>query len=80
MLVVSYVLSCGVRQGDVLSPYLFAVYVDSIFDKVQRCNFGCNLKWLCLSIILYADDILLLAPTVFSTTTVTYLRNRAHVA
>jgi len=45
---------------------MFAVYVDSIFDKVRRCNFGCNLKWFCLSITLYEDDILLLAPTVSS--------------
>ena len=58
--------SCGVRQGDVLSPYLFALYIDSIFDKVKRCNFGCSLKWFCLSVILYADDIVLLAPTVTS--------------
>jgi len=61
----SFVLSCGVRQGGVLSPYLhvFAVYMDSIFDKVKHSNVGCNLKWFCLSIILYADDLLLLAPS-----------------
>ena len=62
----SFVLSCGVRQGGVLSPYLFALYIDSIFDKVKRCNYGCSLKWFCLSVLLYADDILLLAPTVTS--------------
>ena len=26
-----FALSCGVRQGGVLSPYLFALYIDSIF-------------------------------------------------
>jgi len=69
----SFVLSCGVRQGGVLSPYLFALYIDSIFDKVKRFNFGCNLKWFCLSIILYADDILLLAPTVSSLQQLLYI-------
>jgi len=62
----SFVLSCGVWQGGVLSPYLFAMYIDSIFDKVKHSNVGCNLKWFCLSIILYADDLLLLAPSVSS--------------
>jgi len=41
-------------------------YLDSIFDKVERCNIGCNMKWFCLSIIVYGDDIFLLAPTVSS--------------
>ena len=62
----SFVLSYGVRQGGVLSPYLFALYMDSIFVKVKRLHFGCYLKWFCLSTILYTDDILLLAPTVSS--------------
>ena len=62
----SFVLSRGVKQCGVLSPYLFALCIDSVFDKVQRYKFGCNLKCFCLSIILYADDILLMAPTVFS--------------
>jgi len=67
-------LNCGIRQGGVLPLYLFAVYIDSIFDKVKHNGLGCNIKWFCLSVFLYADDILLLATTV-----VTYLRNRASV-
>jgi len=67
-------LNCGIRQGGVLPLYLFALYIDSIFDKVKHNGLGCNIKWFCLSVFLYADDILLLATTV-----VTYLRNRASV-
>ena len=43
------------RQVSVLSPVLFAIYV----DDVARC---CKKRY--LHIISYADDILLLAPSV----------------
>ena len=49
-------VSSGVRQGSVLSPYLFAVYVDDV-GKLFNVHFGTY-------IVLYADDILLLAPSV----------------
>jgi len=46
----------GVRQGSVLSPYLFAVYIDGI---AGRFSIGHGFL-----IVLYADDILILAPSV----------------
>ena len=55
-------LKCGVRQGGVLSPYLFSVCIDDIVRIVQKSNFGCHFG---VCIILYADDILLLAPSVY---------------
>ena len=61
-----YNLSCGIRQGGVLSPYLFAVYIDSLVDRVQTCGYGCYIRFICVSILLYADDILLVAPSVSS--------------
>ena len=57
-------LSCGVRQGGVLSPYLFSVYIDGVVDRVRECRVGCFVKSHCVSVLLYADDILLLAPSV----------------
>ena len=52
-------------QGGVQSPYLFAVYIDSVVDRIrnEQC-FRCYVHNECFSIILYADDILLLAPSV----------------
>jgi len=47
-----------VRQISVLSPFLFAIYVD---DLCALCKPGSNLY-----IIVYADNILLLAPTVIA--------------
>ena len=46
----------GVRQGSVLSPYLFAIYMDNL-AKLCQYNRG-------MSIILYADDIMLFAPSI----------------
>jgi hypothetical protein len=57
-------LSCGVRQGGVLSPYLFSIYVDDVIDKITRSNIGCNLRLMCISIFMYADDLLILSPSV----------------
>ena len=53
-----FIIHFGVRQGSVLSPFLFAIYVN---DLALFCKPECNLY-----VILYADDILLLAPTVTS--------------
>ena len=49
-----------------MSPYLFAVYIDSLVDRVQTCGYGCYIRFICVSILLYADDILLVAPSVSS--------------
>jgi len=49
-------ISFGVRQGSVLAPFLFAVYLDDLAESCSttRATF----------IILYADDILLISPSV----------------
>ena len=53
---VDFVINFGVRQGSVLSPFLFAIYIDDIGNLCRPEH--------CLYTILYADDILLLAPSV----------------
>ena len=59
-------LTAGVRQGGVLSPYLFALYIDDVIQHVNSVNVGCFYRSVNTSIILYADDILLLASSVHS--------------
>ena len=57
-------LIAGVRQGGVLSPFLFAIFVNDIVEKVQPVNMGSYVvSHFCTSIFLYADDILLFAPS-----------------
>lgn len=59
-----YALTCGIRQGGVLSPIFFAIFIDDVIDAVDNSKFGCYFGHLCASIILFADDMLLLAPSV----------------
>ena len=54
-------LLAGVREGGVLSPLLFTIFIDSLADKVRSTGVSCYLNYLCVSIFLYADDILLIA-------------------
>ena len=54
----------GVRQREVLSPLLFAIFIDSLYDKVRLTGVGCYISHVCVSIFLYTDDILLIAPSV----------------
>jgi exonuclease III len=54
-----YQITIGCRQGGVLSPFLFAVYLDDVVNLVCGSIYGST-----LSIVLYADDIILLSPSV----------------
>ena len=59
-------LDRGTRQGGVLSPALFNVYIDDVITANIDSGIGCHRRHVCLAILVYADDILLLAPTVSS--------------
>ena len=52
----------GVRQGGILSPILFAVYMDPLIMQLRRQGLGCRLLNEFYGCLLYADDILLITP------------------
>ena len=54
----------GVRQGGILSPYLWAVYVDDLIIKLRESGYGCYIASIFVACVLYADDVALMSPTV----------------
>ena len=57
-----FLVSNGVRQGSVLSPYLFCVYVDKISKKLNAVGIGCKVRNLIINHLFYADDLVLFSP------------------
>ena len=57
-----FTVSNGVRQGGVLSPFLFAIYLDSLIDELSLSGVGCRWWWMFTGVFCFADDIVLLAP------------------
>ncbi len=56
--------SAGVRQGGILSPFLFAIYIEDVLIELKVQGKGCKVGDTYLGCILYADDILLLSQSV----------------
>ena len=53
----------GVKQGAVLSAILFCVYIDDLIKQLRRNRDGCWINNRYVGIIIYADDIVLLSPS-----------------
>ena len=63
MLSERFVVKNGVKQGGVLSPILFNVYMDILLRKLQASGMGCYVGNRFAGALCYADDIMLLTPT-----------------
>lgn len=56
-------VQCGVRQGAVLSPILFSVYIDDLFTILTESGLGCFINNYYYGLLGYADDLVLLSPS-----------------
>ena len=59
----SFDTSNGVKQGGVLSPLLFNVYLDELILLLREQGVGCHMNGMFVGAFCYADDVTLLAPT-----------------
>ena len=51
----------GVRQGGVLSPRLFAIYIHDLISEINKMKIGIRIGNISIDIIGYADDILIIS-------------------
>ena len=51
----------GVRQGGIISPFLFKLYIDGVMRHLSSLDIGCRFSMSRVNVIAYADDIVLLA-------------------
>ena len=54
----------GVRQGGILSPSFYSLYVDDLVVELELLNVGCYVIEVFMALLLYADDMAILAPSV----------------
>lgn len=57
-------LDCGVRQGGLTSPDLFNHYINDLIVELRSTNIGCHIGNVCVNNLSYADDMVLLSPSI----------------
>ena len=61
-----FTVTNGVKQGGVISPILYCIYIDGLINELIESGVGCYMSRVYAGIFIYADDIALLAPSVYA--------------
>lgn len=59
----SFCVGSGVRQGSLISPTLFNFFINVLITHLRDLDIGCHIDKMFFGIFLYADDILILSPS-----------------
>ena len=54
---------CGTKQGGILSPDFFGLYINDLIIILKKKGIGCHILRRFIACILFADDMSLIAPT-----------------
>ena len=57
-------ITAGVRQGGVLSPDFYCIYVDELLAKLKRIGKGCHYLGQFAAALFYADDMSVFSPSI----------------
>ena len=55
-------ISNRIRQGGILSPFLFAIYTDDFSSLLNTSRIGCHISDVCMNYVFYANDFCLMVP------------------
>ena len=56
-----FMIRNGTRQGSMASPALWSVYLDLLIKELRNLGVGCHVGGLYMGVVVYADDVLLMA-------------------
>ena len=59
-----FAITAGVRQGGVLSPTFYSIYVDDLLIKLRASGKGCHFHAKFAAALFYADDMAIISPSI----------------
>ena len=57
-------ITAGVRQGGILSPDFYSIYVDDLLLRLESTGKGCHFHRVFAAALFYADDMAIMAPSI----------------